>query len=154
MVQFIDLPTVIHLRWSNMQADLHIELNDDGHQTHMKQLYNLSITIIYQRSWKLKHYDTQAQKKPNWMRESNLWSSEPGNYLYRGKGIVPHVLSSTNCGLSCFQNKTKYCLCTNSHFLSGLTTAQAGDTLPVYRDFPVQNRRWVLRNQPCRLFLG
>jgi hypothetical protein len=25
---------------------------------------------------------------------------------------------------------------TNSHFLSGLTTAQAVDPLPVYRDFP------------------
>jgi hypothetical protein len=51
--------------------------------------------------------------------------------------MVPHVQSSTNCGLGCFKNKTKNFLCTNSHFLSGLTTAQAVDPLPVYKDFPV-----------------
>jgi hypothetical protein len=51
--------------------------------------------------------------------------------------MVPHVQSSTNCGLGCFKNKTKFFLCTNSHFLSGLTTAQAVDPLSVYRDFPV-----------------
>jgi hypothetical protein len=50
--------------------------------------------------------------------------------------MVPHVLSSTNCGLGCFKNTTKYFFCTNSHFLSGLTTAQVVDPLPVYRDFP------------------
>jgi hypothetical protein len=50
--------------------------------------------------------------------------------------MVPHVLLSTNCGVGCFKNKTKYFLCTNNHFLSGLTTAQAVDPLPVYRDFP------------------
>jgi hypothetical protein len=48
--------------------------------------------------------------------------------------MVPHVLSSTNCGLGCF--KKKYFLCTNSHFLSGLTTVQVVDPLPMYRDFP------------------
>jgi hypothetical protein len=50
--------------------------------------------------------------------------------------MVSHVQSSTNSGLGCFKNKTKYFLCTNSHFLSGLTTAQAVDPLPLYRDFP------------------
>jgi hypothetical protein len=50
--------------------------------------------------------------------------------------MVPHVLSSTNCGLGCFKNNTKYFLCTNSHFLSGMTTTQAVDPLPLYRYFP------------------
>jgi hypothetical protein len=50
--------------------------------------------------------------------------------------MVPNVQSSTNCGLGCFKNKTKKFLCTNSHFLSGLTTAQAVDPLPLHRDFP------------------
>jgi hypothetical protein len=49
--------------------------------------------------------------------------------------MAPHVQPSTNCGLGCFKNKTKYFFCTNSHFLSGLTTAQAVDPLPpLYRD--------------------
>jgi hypothetical protein len=63
-------------------------------------------------------------------------SAHAGNSLYRGKGMVPHVQSSTNYGLGCFKNKTKYFLCTNSHFLSGLTIVQAVDPLPLYRDFP------------------
>jgi hypothetical protein len=61
---------------------------------------------------------------------------ETGNSLYRGKGMVPHVQLSINCGLGCFKNKTKYFLCTNSHFLGGLMTAQAVDPLPLFRDFP------------------
>ncbi len=28
-----------------------------------------------------------------------------GNSLYRGKGMVPHVLSTTNCGLGCLCRK-------------------------------------------------
>jgi hypothetical protein len=55
--------------------------------------------------------------------------------------MVLHVQSSTNCGLGCFKNKAKFFFCTNSHFLSGLTTAQVVDPLPVYRDFPA----WKLK---------
>jgi hypothetical protein len=33
-------------------------------------------------------------------------------------------------GLALFKNKTNYFLCTNSHFYSGLMTAQAVDPLP------------------------
>jgi hypothetical protein len=43
--------------------------------------------------------------------------------------MVPHVQLSTNCELGFFKNKTNIFLCTNSQFLSGLTTAQAVDTL-------------------------
>jgi hypothetical protein len=50
--------------------------------------------------------------------------------------MVPHVQLSTNYGLGCFKNKTKYSHCTNGHFFSGLTTAQAVDPLPLHRDFP------------------
>jgi hypothetical protein len=77
-----------------------------------------------------------------WLR-SFLWH-DPGNSLYRGK--VPHVQSSTNCGLGCFKTKTKYFFCTNSHFLSGLTTAQAIDPLPLYRDFPAWPVIGLFRN--------
>jgi hypothetical protein len=73
----------------------------------------------------------KLKKARQWVR-----NIESGNYLYRGKGMVLHVQSSTNYGLGCFKNKRKYSLCTNSHFFSGLTTAQAVDPLPLYRDFP------------------
>jgi hypothetical protein len=75
--------------------------------------------------------------------------SKRGNSLYRGKGMLLHVQLSTNCGLGCFKNKTKYFLFTNSHFLSGLTTAQAVDPLPLYRDFPVQKNE----NKFCCVFI-
>jgi hypothetical protein len=46
--------------------------------------------------------------------------------------MVPHMRLSTDCGLGCFRNKTKYYLLyTNSKFFSGLTTAQEVDPLPL-----------------------
>jgi hypothetical protein len=54
----------------------------------------------------------------------------------QGKVMVQHVQLSTNCGLGCFKNKTKYFICTNSHFFTGYMTEQAVDPLPLYSDFP------------------
>jgi hypothetical protein len=38
---------------------------------------------------------------------------------------------SINCELGWFRNKTKYFLCNESQFLSGLKTAQAVDPIPL-----------------------
>ncbi len=49
-------------------------------------------------------------------------STAAENYLYRGKGMVPHVQLSINCGLGRFR-KNKF-FCTNNQFFSRLMTAQ------------------------------
>jgi hypothetical protein len=48
-----------------------------------------------------------------------------GKSLNRGKGVVPHVQLSTNCGFGCFRNKTIYFLCTDSQFFSTLTRSRS-----------------------------
>jgi hypothetical protein len=43
---------------------------------------------------------------------------DSGNYLYKGKGMVPNVQLSTNCGFGCFRIKTKYVfILPTAHFL-------------------------------------
>jgi hypothetical protein len=64
--------------------------------------------------------------------QQELLATSPGNFLYRRKGMVPHVMLSTNCGLGCFRNKTKCFLHTDSQFFGELTTAQEVDVRPVY----------------------
>ena len=64
----------------------------------------------------------------------SIKASSPGKSLYRGKGMVPHVQWSKNwaskINLSFF-----FALIVN--FFCRLTTAQAVDSLPLYRDFAV-----------------
>jgi hypothetical protein len=66
--------------------------------------------------------------------------SQAGKHLNRRKGMVLHVQWSTNCGLGAFGNINIFFHCTSSQFYSGLMTAQALDSLPLYRYSPVINK--------------
>jgi hypothetical protein len=41
------------------------------------------------------------------MRSKKISLAKPGNYLFRGKGIIPHVELSINCRLGCLKNNGK-----------------------------------------------
>ena len=68
-----------------------------------------------------------------------------GKSLYRGKGMVPHVQSSTNNGLGCLL-KAKKNLTNQQPILQLVDDCTSGIvTFPLYRDFPGQDitdRRW------------
>jgi hypothetical protein len=63
--------------------------------------------------------------------------------------MVLHVQISINYGVGCFKNKTKYFLYTNSHFFSGVTTAQTVDPLPLYRELPALPLTALLLPSDC-----
>jgi hypothetical protein len=120
-----------------------------------------------QKVWKCSNTQVTDSTTPTWHPQgiikklclsnlNNFWPLPPvtqkidillsttREFSIQGEGDGTHVQSSTNCGLGCFKNKINYFLCTNSHFLSALTTAQAVDPLPLYRDFPVHYNQTVL----------